>query len=293
MDKYVIITPAYNEEDHLERLCVSIERQSIQPTRWIIVNDGSSDKSEKLINQFARHHHFIQVLSLERSHTLSYYARKVLAFNAGYKLLLSSGCKYDLISNLDADISLPHRYYEVLLENFGSNKKLGIAGGLYKYPDDNIKVYWGGNYVPGSALVARRTCFEQIGGYRPLKYGAEDTLLCVMAEENGWEVQCFPELLTIQHRIVGVASSKSIYKIRFRQGLSEATIGYHPLFSFMRFVKRAIVEKPYFFGSLARYSGFVAGLFSVRDGYVSKDTKNYLRNKQMKRITHLFKTNKY
>ena len=51
--KYVVITPARNEEDNIGHTIVSMLAQSQRPMRWVIVNDGSSDRTAELIDAAA------------------------------------------------------------------------------------------------------------------------------------------------------------------------------------------------------------------------------------------------
>lgn len=259
MLEYVLITPAYNEEGNLPRLIQSVVKQNKKPLCWVIVNDGSADGTKEIIDEASLRYPFVEAVHLPRDPDLAYYAHKIHAFNKGYEYLSHLQLEYDVIGNLDADLSFPAGFYEDLMAIYENDTALGVAGGIYRYPDKKENVIWGGNYVPGSMLTARRACFEQVDGYRALKYGAEDTLLCVMAELNGWRVNYFPCCQAVQHRVVGTNGGFSIYKARFRQGRSEYNIGYHPLFSMARFVKRSVKESPYLLGSLTRLSGYFYG----------------------------------
>ena len=287
-DNIVIITPAFNEEVNLDRLSNSILSQKLLPQLWIIVNDESSDSTGKMIDELSEKYDFIHAVHNKKSlGKFNYYAHKIHAFNKGYEYLKGLNLDYSFVSNLDADMSLPPNYYSDIINEFTSNPKLGIAGGSYRYSDNQTKVIWGGNYVPGSILMARRECFEQIGGYKPLKFGAEDTLLCIEAEVNGWNVEYFPQYQVVQHRIVGTTGGFGILNARYRQGLSEYSIGYHPLFSFIKFLKRAFEEKPYIIGSIARYSGYLLGPFYNCRENISSEAIKYFRNKQLSRSLKL------
>ena len=88
-------------------------------------------------------------------------------------------CEYHFIGNLDADITFDESYYENLLEEFQKNPKLGIAGGML-FEESNGKFmprYLSEmRYVPGGVQLFRRTCYEQVGGYLPSRWGGEDTI---------------------------------------------------------------------------------------------------------------------
>lgn len=284
MINYVLITPAYNEQENLPRLIQSVVNQRKKPLCWVIVNDGSSDGTGDIIDEACRLYEFVKAVHLLRDDGLAYYAHKIYAFNKGYEFLSGLQFDYDVIGNLDADLSFPPEFYNDLLEEYEKDSTLGVAGGMYQYSNESVKVLWGGNYVPGSMLTARRACYEQVQGYRPLKYGAEDTLLCIMAELRGWKVNYFSRCQAVQHRIVGTSGGFSIYKARFRQGQSEYNIGYHPLFAMARFIKRSVKESPYVLGSLFRLSGYLYGwIMQEREG-VDDSVVIHLRQKQLGKL---------
>lgn len=283
-NSYIIITPAYNEQENLPRLATTVIQQTLPPKLWIIVNDDSSDNTLKIATRLESAHPFIRVVSNKKDLNIHNYALKVHAFNKGYDYLQRLGIEYEYIANLDADISLPHNYYQNLIKEFINNSRLGVAGGSYCYTTPSTKVIWSGNYVPGSILMARRKCFEESGGYKPLKFGAEDTLLCVESESNGWEVQYFPQYEVVQHRIVGTTNGFGLIKARFRQGQGDYSIGYHPLFVILKSIKRTCIEKPILFGGIARLFGFFSGPFFNCRSDTPKKAIAYLRNKQINRI---------
>ncbi len=283
---YCIITPAYNEEANLERLFESVTHQTIKPVVWIIVNDGSQDRTGQILTALASQVDYIVPVHRTRNVGTTYYSRKIEAFREGYRKLVSLNPSYGFIGNLDADISLPVDFYENLLREFSDNPKLGIAAGSYEYVDSTEKVMLRKDTVPGSILMFRRACYEAIEGYRPLRYGAEDTLACVMARMEGWQTECFLQYKVTQHRVVGTAGNTTILKARFRQGLSEYDIGYHPLFSFMKFVRRCFLERPRPIAALARYIGRLCGPFFCRGSVCPKNARVFLRNEQWNQLVH-------
>src|SRR5262249_17850246 len=105
---YALITPAWNEEANLERVIRSIVAQALLPVAWVIVSDGSTDRTDEIARSYAARHGWIRLLRRERSAVRSF-AGKAHAVNAGYQALAS--LDFDLIGNLDADISVPPDYY--------------------------------------------------------------------------------------------------------------------------------------------------------------------------------------
>ncbi len=282
-DNYILITPAYNEEINLPDLISSVVNQKRLPYRWVIVNDGSNDLTGLLAKNAACIHDFIRVIELKREKINTYYSRKIHAFNQGLKSIKDQNIEYSFIGNLDADIVLPSNYYESMIFELNKNEKLGIVGGSYKYKDGTTEI-WGGNYIPGPIMFFRKKCFDEIGGYRPLRYGAEDTLACIIAEEKGWIVKYIPEHCVTQNRIRGTVGYSNSLSAKFHQGIGEFDIGYHPLFSFLKFFPRAVLEKPLILGSLCRFLGYLYGHLLIKEKLVPNEAKAFLRKKQIKRI---------
>src|SRR4051812_18373737 len=109
---YVLITPARNEDAFIENTIHSVLAQTVLPLRWIIVSDGSSDRTDEIVQRYAAAHEWIELLRMpERADRQ--FAAKAHAFNAGYARLRD--LEYDIIGNLDADITFEPDYFEYLL----------------------------------------------------------------------------------------------------------------------------------------------------------------------------------
>jgi len=287
---YVLITPAYNEEKNIERLIKSVVAQTILPRKWIIVNDGSVDQTGEIIAMYESKYDFIQNLPLERENKAieSYYSRKTQVFLLGYKNI-DNNLKYDFLGSLDADLSFEPTYYENMLKEFEANPRLGLAGGKYIYELGGKiqKVLIDDTCVPGSLQLFRRQCYEQIGGYVPLKYGGDDTLASITARMRGWETRSFSRYQVIQHRPVGTAE-KTILRAKFYQGFTEYGVATHPLFLLAKSIRRMFLEKPYFFGSAARMAGFLCAYIKGEQRKIPKPIVRFVRREQIRRLFSVF-----
>ena len=121
---YALVTPARNEESHLEELIRSVAGQTVLPIRWVIVSDGSTDRTDEIVRSHAERYPWIVLLRRDRDSN-RHFAGKWYAVNAGYESL--SQLEFDLIGNLDADITLPPDYYEFLIARFQETPQLGVA----------------------------------------------------------------------------------------------------------------------------------------------------------------------
>ena len=283
---YVLITAARNEEDYIERTIQSVISQTLLPQKWVIVSDGSTDRTNEIVRRYEANYDFIHLLQKETD-TNRDFASKVYAVQSGIKQL--KNINYDFIGNLDADISFESNYFERLFEKFDHNHKLGIAGGWVQELQNGIYQGRFGNNtrnVPGAVQMFRRKCYEKIGGYIPNKPGGEDTIAEVMAQRYGWEVKSFIDIKVLHHRHTGRAQA-NIYIAKFRFGILSYSLGYHLIFEMVRCVSR-IGLKPYVIGSLLTMIGYLFAFIRKDNRVVSDDFMKYLRREQMQRLRAVF-----
>jgi len=289
--EYFLITPVHNEERFIEQVIESVISQTVLPKKWLIVDDGSTDRSGEIIRGYAAEHDFIEYYPLQRPDIQTYYSRRVKVLLAGIEHVRDMS--YDFLAILDADLTLEATYYESILREFERNPKLGIASGTYVNTvgghlqkvlrdSDNIS-------TPGGLQVFRRECYEAIGGHVPLKYGGSDALMGILARRNGWETTCFPKYEAIHYRPTGVWGGSSILKARFRQGMQEYDLGTHPVFMLAKSLRRTILEKPYLLGSIARLFGFLNLYFRRGERGIPDVAISYVRKEQIGRIFSSFK----
>lgn len=276
-----IITPARNEADHLPRLVTSIVRQTTVPTRWVIVSDGSTDGTDDIAAEAAARWPFIRFVRRDDDGGRDF-AKKVSAIEVGLAQLDGDE---DFVGNVDADVEFPADYFEALLGQMDLDSSLGIAGGLVVDVDDDGVVHdrpGRSDIVPGAVQLFRRRCFDQVGGYLPLRYGSEDTVACLMAQMQGWGTAVIDSLEVRHHRTSGTAD-RSLLRARYREGRRDYATGYHPLFALAKSIRRAL-ESPVLFGSVARLVGFSIGLAGRRGPDVGDDVVAYLRTRQLREL---------
>ncbi len=102
---YVLVTPARNEAENIERTIQSVVAQTHLPKRWVIVSDGWTDQTDEIVKKYASEYPWIEIVRMP-GHGDRQFAGKVYCFNAGLKKL--HGVEYAIIGNLDADISFEH-----------------------------------------------------------------------------------------------------------------------------------------------------------------------------------------
>jgi glycosyltransferase involved in cell wall biosynthesis len=288
MASYVITTPAYNEAAYIGKTIDSVLSQTVKPLLWVIVDDGSTDQTADIAKRYAAEHPWIQYVCKSKDPSQSYYGSNVYAIKAGYEQVRN--INYDFLAILDADISLPKDYYEQILNRMQSDEKLGIASGVYvdRVGDNKFrKVLNDRRSTPKALMVFKKQCYEDIGGFIPMKYGGEDTVACFAARMNGWKTWSFPDIFAVHNKPVGMGQAKSLLKIRFRQGISEYFLATHPLFFLLKSLRRCVKETPVFIGGLVRIAGFIYAYFMGQKRQISDELTGYIRAEQFGRVFKL------
>ncbi len=285
-DQYVLITPARDEEAYIEETLRSVIAQTIQPREWVIVNDGSRDRTAEIVGRYEKHHDFIRLLRLSDRPERNF-ASRVFAFDRGYKALQ---CRdYQFIGNLDADIRLERSYYEQILAKFRDNERLGLAGGQV-YEKVGKKIVSSRNSkesVAGAVQLFRRQCLEAIDGYIPLPSGGDDAIAEVMARMKGWETQTFREI-PVYHLKPSNSAMGNIVVAKWQLGERDYLIGNHPLFQLARCLFRCF-ERPYVLSSLFRMAGYLRLWAKGSQRSISPAIVVYKQAEQIKRLRSILR----
>lgn len=282
---YVLITPARNEEKNIERLMTSVTSQTLLPMRWMIVSDGSTDRTDEIVESHLPTNPWIQFIRMPE-HDDRHFAAKVNAFNAGYEEV--KNLNYDIIGNLDADVSFDSGYFEFLISRFREDPELGVAGtpfvengAHYDYRFTNIE------HVSGACQLFRRSCFEEIGGYVPIKGGGVDWVAVTTARMNGWKTRTFTEKACLHHRKIGTGNSKAMMTW-FRQGKKDFFLGNHPLWEIFRALYQ-MTRKPFFMGGALLFSGYVSASVQKIEKPISQKLAEFIQKEQMTRLKNRLK----
>lgn len=229
--KYLLITPVRDEEKYIIKMVDSILRQGVLPTRWIIIDDGSIDRTLSILEQYKQKHFFIDVLSLPRNTERQPGGEGVIE----KALKMVNVDDYDLIARFDADIVLDSDYIIKIMEEFNNDPTLGIAGGgLYiirngKEILEKVPEY----HVRGALKMYRRNCFKDIGGL-DADIGW-DTIDEVRAWMHGWKTRSFFLYKGIHLRPTGNGVSQ--LRLAWKRGWAEYKTCSHPLFVIFKSAK--------------------------------------------------------
>jgi biofilm PGA synthesis N-glycosyltransferase PgaC len=282
---YVVVTPARNEAELIEATIKSLAAQTVRPLKWIIVSDGSTDGTDEIVRQCAALHSWIELIRMPERRNRNF-AGKVLAFNAGRARV--QGIPYQVIVCLDADITFGPDYFSFLLSKLVGDARLGLVGTPYREETSEMYDYRfvSTGHVSGACQVFRRECFEDIGGYLPVKDGAIDTIAAITARMKGWKTRTFTERTSFHHRAIGTAQAGPI-QARFNLGKRDFAIGNHPLWELFR-VAYQMAKRPFILRGIALATGYVWASIRYRSRPVSRELIAFLRHEQMDRLRDCF-----
>jgi biofilm PGA synthesis N-glycosyltransferase PgaC len=284
---YVLVTPARNEAAFIERTIESMIQQTVLPSKWVIVDDGSTDKTPEIVGRYLSMHLWIEMVQMPERRDRSF-AGKVQAFNAGFDRV--KGLPYEVIGNLDADISFDADHFEFLLGKFSGDPSLGVAGTIFKeegYSSDTDS-FEGRKHVAGQCQLFRRQCWEDIGGYIPHRAGGIDWMAVTTARMKGWKTESFREKWFQHYRHLGTAE-RSVLSSAFSYGEKDYYLGGHPVWELFRTTYRA-VKRPYILGGLALGLGYCWAFLRRTPRPVSRELMKFHRKEQMSKLNAILKS---
>ena len=184
--KFLIIIPAYNEEESILSCLKSIENQNFQDFYCIVVNDNSTDNTSKIVSSFIEGKNRFSLLERKKNlcseNTHSPGAKVIRAFNFG--LNSQDLSDFDIICKCDADVIFPTHYLEEINKVYKKNLKIGMASGLVYIEKNNqwqFENLSSKNHVRGPIKSYRKSCFMEMGGLKEiLGWDNIDVMLCKM-----------------------------------------------------------------------------------------------------------------
>jgi len=280
--KFVLITPARNEEAFIEKTLASMLKQTVLPERWVIVDDGSTDNTAAIVASFADGISWIELLRREQRADRNF-AGKVYAFKAGLERVQS--IDFEIIGNLDADVSFDADYLDFLIRKFAEDSLLGVAGTPFTENsgyDSTRDSFEGENHVAGGCQLFRRWCFEEIGGYVPNRVGGIDWVAVTTARMRGWKTRSFPEKRFHHYRSLGTAE-RSVLGSLFSYGEKDYYLGGSPVWQIFRVAYR-MGKRPVIIGGLALLFGYCWAALRRIKRPVSRELMRFHRREQMRKL---------
>ncbi len=281
---YVLITPARNEAAFIGDTIKSVVGQTVLPVKWVIVSDGSTDGTDDIVKKYVAEHRWMEfVRTPDRKER--HFAGKVDAFNAGYARV--KNLDFGVIGNLDADITFEEDYMSFLIDKFAEDQELGVAGtpfaeGLFQYNYAFVSI----EHVSGACQLFRRACFEEVGGYTPIKGGGIDWVAVTTARMKGWKTRTFLGKKCLHHRKIGTGKS-GLFASRIKVGEQDYYLGGHPFWEVFRSLYQ-MRFRPHIIGGLLVLTGYVWAFLRGVDRPISEELVAFRRREQMERLKKLF-----
>jgi poly-beta-1,6-N-acetyl-D-glucosamine synthase len=271
--RYILISPVKDEERYVETTIKAVLNQTLLPYRWIIVDDGSRDKTPEIVREYAERFDWIRLVTLNGRSGRQPGSGIIRAFNEGYKLL--DGVDFDFIVKFDCDIDFPPEYFEQLVGKFNQDERLGIASGMFfelrrgKWVPIRMPVY----HANGQTKVVRTQCFKEIGGFVASR--GWDSFDEIKAQMAGWKTGHFNDVYFYHLKREG----SGIGFIRTSMMLGEIyyLTGGGILFFLLKLTAGIFTTKPFFLGSLMMAVGYLKALLAGRRRLVSKAEARFYR----------------
>lgn len=283
---YVLITPAYNEEVFLERCIDSVAAQTVLPLRWVIVSDGSTDRTDKIAREAASRLGFIRFLRLERPakdrKSIDRVTKGIVAaVTSGVETVASLDFKY--LGKMDADVTLEPAFFQTVLACMEADPQLGLAGGgIY-----NVGAPGGflnPEFVGGPVRVFRRACWDAIGGLLP--FGHEDVTSAAMARMKGWTVRCFPGIKAYQHGVPGNTVREKV-PVCFHMGQMDHVMGGLLSFELARSLTR-MLKPPFLAAGASMLAGYLWAWARRTPVELPTDLVNFVQAEQRRKMAGRF-----
>lgn len=275
---YYIIIPTYNEEKFIALTLQSLVEQTVLPSKIVVVNDGSTDKTEEIVQSFISKYPFITLVN-KTSDAIHLPGSKVIqAFQKGLATLDND---YAIIAKLDADLIFPKNYFETIIKHFESDSQIGMVGG-FCYIEKNgnwvLENLTDKDHIRGALKAYRKETFKQIGGLKAaMGWDTVDELLCKF---YNWKVVT-DETLHVKHlKPTGASYDKTA---RYKQGEAFYTLGYGFWITAIASLKLALKKKkPLLF--IDYLKGFWKAKSSNKEMLVTNEQAKFIRKYRLKKM---------
>lgn len=280
--RYVLISPCRNEADYMRQTLDTVVAQSLRPTKWVIVDDGSTDETPKILAEYAKQHEWISIVTRKDRGRRSVGPGVIEAFYTGYETIIPENFNY--LCKLDLDLRLPPRYFEILIQRMEANQRIATCSGKAYIEEGGqlISERHGDETSLGMTKFYRVSSFIAIGGFvHEVMWDGIDCHTCRM---KGW-IACSwdePELRFVHLRPMG-SSQQSIYIGRMRHGYGQYFMGSSLLFMIASAIYR-LNERPYFLGSMAILWGWIISALRGKPKYNNHEFRDFLRKYQMRAL---------
>ena len=282
--RVVVISPCRDEERTLERTIACMEAQSCPPVRWIVVDDGSRDRTPQILEAAAARIPWLRVVSRRDRGFRKLGGGVIDAFCEG---LGAVDVPYDFVAKMDVDLEFSPRYLERSLFHFERDPRLAALSGKVFRPEGEgiVEEFMIDEMVAGQFKLYRREAFERIGGFvRELMWDGIDFH---RARLEGFRTASLPdpELRILHLRLMG-SSDRNVYRGRLRWGRGQWFMGSVPSYVLASSVFR-MRERPYLIGGALIFVGYLLGALRFDPRYEDLRFRSELQRWQRERLRRL------
>jgi glycosyltransferase involved in cell wall biosynthesis len=282
--RYAIVSPMKNEEKFVRKTIEAMIAQTRRPVEWVIVNDGSTDRSAEIVTDYVAANPWIRLLNLEGlgQRLPEHYGGHVV--DLIYDGIAHLKSDYDLLVKLDCDVSFNESFFDRLLCEFERNEQLGISSGVSFALQDGelVEEKSAPNHTLGATKVYRRECFADIGGLVPSM--GWDGIDEIKARMKGWDARPLRDLVVVHHRPEGLALG--LLPSGVERGKGSYFMGYHPLFMTLRALSRFFKPKLAADG-MGMLMGYWGSVFRGDPQIPDPEFVRFLRKHQLRKLMFL------
>ena len=278
--RYLLVSPCRDEAQYLRRTLDSVALQSVTPALWLVIDDGSTDETAAILEEYSRRLPYLRVIRRSDRGARQVGPGVIEAFYAGLNEIQLDD--FDYLCKLDMDLDLPVRYFEILIERMESNPRLGTTSGKpwFVHPKTGALVpeICGDEMSAGMTKFYRVACFKEIGGF--VRQVMWDGIDCHRARMLGWIAESVDlEPVRFVHLRPQGASHKGIWTGRLRAGFGQYFMGTSPLYYLAAAISR-LPAHPALIGSIATLWGYFRSWLKGLPRYDDAEFRRFLRSYQ-------------
>jgi poly-beta-1,6-N-acetyl-D-glucosamine synthase len=275
--RYLLISPCRDEAQYLRRTLDSVAAQSAQPVLWVVVDDGSTDETAAILEDYVTRLPYLRVVRRNDRGRRQVGPGVIEAFYAGLETVCLED--FDYVCKLDMDLDLPVRYFELLIERMEGDQRVGTTSGKpwFIHPQSGTLMpeVCGDEMSVGMTKFYRVACFREIGGF--VHQVMWDGIDCHRARMLGWIAESVDlEPLRFVHLRPQGASQKGIWTGRLRKGFGQYFMGTSPLY-YLAVVIYHVPAYPVFIGSVAMLWGYLRSWLKGLPRYDDLEFRRFLR----------------
>lgn len=192
-----VIIPAYNMESYVEECVESVLQSTYSPIEVVIVDDGSTDKTLKVLKELESKHDNIKVIAQ---------SNMGVSFSRNNAINVANG---ELILPVDADDKIAPKYIELAVEQFLQDKTVkvvtahgeffGDRTGKWILPEFDRHLLARRNLISVCAMY-RKSDWERVEGYCTYIKGLEDWDFWIAMLKDDGNVICL-DMVGFYYRI--------------------------------------------------------------------------------------------